>query len=159
MKYSNFKSIVKDSIREAFYTKKTTLNEALVGYKLYVTTPATFGVQTLKGIITKNTILYEHEYRLTLFKEVNGEEIAQNHYQLSKKDLDNVLQTKDLTPKIKRQLSNRYFCPVSSIKMRFVDEFDEFDEVKKSLSINEKLFLMEESVRELELFIDNKQPT
>ncbi len=129
------------------------LNEALFGQKLYVIITTTkYGDIIFKGIISKNTIYYQPEYRLTLFKNKNGKEIIDYHYAFDKNDLDYILKTKDLTGKLKKQLSNRFFCHPSQVKVEFVDKFDD----KKQLS-NEELFLMEESVRELDLWLENKQ--
>jgi len=123
----NLKPIVKESLREAFYTKKATLNEALFGHKLYVSVPAAVGGTTLKlkGVLTKNTKPYELEYRLTLFQNRHGEESPMIHYDMSEEDVKFILEKKELTHKIKRQISNRFFCQPSQIAIEFVDRFDE----------------------------------
>ena len=142
---SDFKHIVKESLREAFYTPKKDkdiLTESLFGQKLYIIIKDQFGLPLkIHALISKNTSHYhiystgyrEEEYRLTWFNRDITE--AKGHIDFPKKTLDYILRTKQLTPKSKQIFSNMYFCKPSEVKLEFVDTFN-----KPKEPINEALF-------------------
>lgn len=117
-------------MREAFYTTKDSLTEALFGQTVYITIKNRFSNEIkMKALISKNTkhdrksLDGEEEYRITWFTRDLSEPIG--HVDFPKRTLDYILKTKTLTPKLKKLFSNRFFCKLSDVGLSFVDRFDE----------------------------------
>lgn len=148
MKCSDFKHIVKESLREAFYTKKN-INEALVGKKLFLVLSRK-GYYNIKwpALLSKNTIPKENPYRISWFEPKTNEPAG--HIDLTKIQFDQLINGVH-----NKSLEKAIADIISSDKRIHIQV--EFLFLKEVIS-NETLFLMEESARELELFIDNKRP-
>lgn len=97
---SDFKHIVKESLREAFYTPKKVVNEALFGIRLKMRFPWD---RIVNALISKNIRPGEKEYRLTWFFEKNGdgpEGWPENHIDFDKQELEYILLNKKLSKDI-----------------------------------------------------------
>lgn len=132
MKNSEFDKIIKES----FYTKKDKppINEELYGRKLEV---EYFG-EFCDGVLSKNTKPNELPYRITWFKMVGTQYLAaEGHMDISPEEVEYVLQNKQFPQSV----------------------YDRIRINRKNLSItkmNENLLLLEESSREIDLWLENK---
>ena len=173
MKHS-LKSIVKESLREAFYTKKVifvdkfdehllneevfheNLNEEFSGQRMYIIVDSMFHRQLgsplkVQSVVSKNTKYFEDSWRISWFNRDRTE--AKGHLDFNEEDYNYIMKNKEFPLEIKERLARIFDCKPQDIKLKFVNKF-----VENKQSLNETLFFLENSARELELFIDNKRP-
>lgn len=116
------------------------LDESLVGKKLFIMVGMS---QKIPALISKNVSSDEGEYRISWFN--NSKELdPRGHKSFDKATFDFIVSNEDLTDKLKRYFSNIFFYPAGEITIKFTD------------SINENLLLLEESSREIDLWLENK---
>lgn len=147
MNNSSIRDIVKESIREVFYTKPI-LNEAIFGLNLYVMID-TYNKNDFEiySMITKSTKLFEQEYRLTWFNRDMSQ--PRGHVDFDKKDLDYMIETNLPSERVEKCFRNALSLPIESkITLKFADKFDE--------NIQENLLILEEFDRELDVWISGK---
>ncbi len=128
------KDIVKESLREAFYTKKdeSVLFEEVFGKKMKVNW---FG-NTIDEVLSKNTKPDEHPYRISWFKYVGtSEPKAEGHIDITKEEVEYILDNKQF--------------PLSVYDRILISP-------KNLMIVNEHLLLLEESSREIDLWLENK---
>ncbi len=123
--------------------KEILLNEELFGQRLYIHV----GMSKYPALISKNTKPNEEEYRISFFSPKTLRPMG--HRSFTKKDFDEIMKTKDLTPELRNFFSRSLCWPKDDTFIEFVDKFTE------SVS-NQDLLLLEESVREIESWLDNK---
>jgi len=125
------------------------LKEGMLNFYVEIIIPlATAPALKVKGQIVKNVKPGEGPYRLQIYTKPRG---TITHYSFRERDLHDIITNRQLTPDLRNRLSKRYGCDPNKITIRFVDKFDE--EVDNNL-----LFLLEETDRELDLWIENKVP-
>ena len=150
MKHS-LKSIVKESLREAFYAKRPANS---FEYKLKITVSG----KPYIAIITNNNVPGEKDYKISLFKSdpLSIEKLLlSNYWDLDGEEAKYIILNKRLPNRFDKRwtgwTNTNLPEPNPSSDPRVIYE--------EKPTLNEELFLMEESVRELESFIDNKRPT
>ena len=100
MKLSDLKSVVKASLREAFYTKRG-INESLMGHQFNVEVNGEMFV----GLISKNNNPKEKKYKITFFKKDDraGPSSASVYWDLDEDDIEFIAKN--------RQLPDRFTQP------------------------------------------------
>lgn len=139
-----FKEIVKDSLRDVFYSKP--LNETLYGKRIQIE----FYGDMFPAVISKNTRPEEKPYRLTWFKIVEigypseKHTMARGHVDLSEDEAEKAMNDGIVPDWVSKVYDGRF---------KIIQPDAVLDE-----NMNEKLFLLEESNREIELWMENKIP-
>lgn len=149
---SDFKHIVKESLREAFYPRRA---RKLPTFKIVILGELYYAV------ISKNTKLGERPYKITFFKrdkdtqkllpvpkethwKIDGKE---NSWDIDWEEMEYMLKNKKLPDRFTQGYQGRYKGKVDPPEIVFQEQ-----------SLNEILLFLENSARELELYIENKQP-
>lgn len=131
----DYKDIVKESLREAFYTKKvkSLLFEEIFGKKMKV---RWFG-ETMDAVLSKNTKPGEEPYRVSWFSYTKTPQhlTAEGHIDISKEEVDYILDNKQFPPSVYKRIM------ISPTQL---------------IIVNENLLLLEESSREIDLWLENK---
>jgi len=97
------------------------------------------------GILSKNTIPGEREYRVSCFiKNGNGDLDTGGHIELTKQEVEELLQNN----KFPDEVIQRYDGKISLINVNGGPE--------ESTSLNENLLLLENSSREVDLWLENR---
>ncbi len=147
MKPSDFKHIVKDSLREAFYTKKVVAEGLYKPKKLTIKKDG--GIKL--GILSKNTIPNEKEFRVSCFvKDTDGHLEAQGHIELSKEEVDELFNNHKFPDDVIRLYNGK----ISVVDLNGWPEAHNFPK-----QFNENLLLLEDCSREIELWLENKIET
>ena len=163
---SDFKKIVKDSLRDAFYTKKEALTEALIGKEISIEVWGKMGTHgdsykpyiKYPSLLGKNVIPHELPYRLTWFspdKEIPVGHVDMTHIQFTK------LMNGEPDTEVYTKLGN--LIEAERIHVNLEDEGDgsisaiaESIESHRFKENNELLLLLEDSAREIDLWLENK---
>jgi hypothetical protein len=128
---SDFRYVVKESLREAFYPKMD-VNHSYPLLKLVI------NGETFLGIISKNTTPNEREFQLKFFKtdKETGQSVPSpaKPWDLDKLEVNTIFKSKKLPDRLSKS-----FKGIPSPKI-----------------VNEELFLLEESSREVERWMENK---
>ena len=132
---------------------KEQLNESLECQRVYIvvdnqTNRQLGGPLKVQAVIGKNTKERDWPYRITWFNR--DRTIARGHVSLKEDGYQYILKNKDLTIETKVALSEPFHCEPEDISLEFVNSFNE--------SVNTILLLLEESSREIDLWIDNRRP-
>lgn len=166
---SDFKQIVKESLRDAFYTNKESLNEILVGKKISIEVYGQLGkygtpylpYAKYPAVLSKNTIPTEKPYRLTWFNEEDreGHNEPLGHIDMNISQFNKLM---DGIPdeNVYNKLSQ--YIEAERIHVNLEGEADEEDDDETSLvaetttNKNDLLLLLEESSREIDLWLENR---
>ena len=114
------------------------LNEGINGHKITVNY---YGKQ-MPAILSKNTIPGEKPYRVSFFDILKGHVEARGHFDLTKQEAEEVLQN--------RKFPDEVIVIYKGISVRNIDGWPKQDD------INENLLLLENSSREIDLWLENK---
>ncbi len=117
---------------------KSGLNEGINGHKITVNY---YGKQ-MPAILSKNTIPGEKPYRVSFFDILKGHVEARGHFDLTKQEAEEVLQN--------RKFPDEVIVIYKGISVRNIDGWPKQDD------INENLLLLENSSREIDLWLENK---
>ncbi len=152
----NQKNITINYINENLLLLEDVLNESLTGQRLYIIV----NMKRVPALISKNTLFdtnrfphlgpieKEKEYRITWFDNIHNL-IPRGHHSFDKNAYDYIINNEDFPMEIKKYFSNKYLMPAGEICCKFVDKFD-------SSQLHESLLLLEESSREIDLWLENK---
>ena len=114
------------------YRTKGDITEQLFGKKIRIE----INGQTYESLLSKNVKPGEKEYRLSFFQPTDMKPV--NHWDISKDELEYILKNKKLPDRFTRSYQNPKFAHLAP-KLTF-----------------EELFLLEESAREVDLWMENK---
>lgn len=95
---SDFKHIVKESLREAFYTPKKVIFESINAHKITLKIDGNI----FHGIISKNTTPNEKPYRVSLFQKGTEGVDAKGHFELTEKEANQILTNNKLPDDVYR---------------------------------------------------------
>jgi hypothetical protein len=116
MKLVDLKSVVKESLREAFYTRKATLLESLIGYKFQII----INGEAFAALISKNTRPGEKEYRISFFYPHDLKPV--NHWDMTKEEMEYTLKNKELPERFNKSFINYHISPPQLIFEKTLNE-------------------------------------
>lgn len=128
------------------------LNEELFGIKLKV---MYMGCE-YDALISRNTIPGEMPFRFTWFDSEGNDVTPLEHHDLTEQDIEFVLQYKKFPTRVLRKFGQWGAPEIISISDRMTPSGYQLTTAE---NLNEVLFFLENSARELDLFIENKLPT
>ena len=104
------------------------------------------------GILSKNTIPNEKEYRVSCFvKGIDDNLEARGHIELTEQEVEELFQNNKFPDDVIRQYNGQ----ISLINLH---GWPEKEDVIKEDILNTNLLLLEESSREIDLWLENKHP-
>ena len=138
-------------VNPSIHESKIQLNEELTGQRVYIVVDNQINKQLggplkVQSVISKNTKEKDWPYRITWFNR--DRTVARGHVSLKEDGYQYILKNKDLTIEAKVSLSEPFDCEPEDISLEFVDKFDE--------SLDETLLLLENTAREIDLWLENK---
>jgi hypothetical protein len=130
------------------------LDEGINGHKITVNY---YGKQ-MPAVLSKNTIPGEKPYRVSFFDILKGHVEARGHFDLTKQEAEEVLQN--------RKFPDEVIVIYKGISVRNIDGWPKINDVDlvshitpskgNWTKVNENLLLLEESSREIDLWLENK---